>query len=75
MIQFTTPGSAPARLEIFDVSGRLVAELLDDPVAEGEHAAFWKGRDAAGCPVASGLYLCRLTFRGEVRSTRLLLLR
>ncbi len=62
---FTLPEPARAQLTIYDVSGRAVTTLLDEPVGPGEHSAVWNGRDSAGTPVAGGVYFARLTAAGH----------
>lgn len=61
----------PARLDVVDVLGRVVRTVrLDADAAE----AGWDGRDAAGRPVAAGVYLLRLSTEAgsaAVRVTRL----
>jgi hypothetical protein len=52
------------RLAVYDVKGRLVAELVDEVVPAGEHEAVW---EAGG--VASGVYFSCLEI-GEERFTR-----
>jgi hypothetical protein len=74
-VRFLAPRSGKARLDIFDASGRLVTNLLNAAVEAGEHSVLWQGRTAGGDEAASGLYLCRLVFDGEARTTRLLLIR
>lgn len=50
-----------ARVRVFDVRGRLVAEPFDeDEVEAGHHEIAWNRRDLAGMPVASGVYFVRL---------------
>ncbi len=61
----------PARLDVVDVLGRSVRSV-DLDAASG--TATWDGRDAAGEPVAAGLYLVRLSTpagAATVRVTRL----
>ncbi len=67
--------AGPATLEVVDVGGRHVRALLASPVAAGEHALVWDGRDDAGRDVASGLYLFRLSGAGETRTRKFALLR
>jgi hypothetical protein len=57
---FETPRPVSARLEVYDVAGRLVRILLDGPVGAGRHVATWDGRDDDGHSVAAGVYLVRL---------------
>ena len=51
--------AADPRVEIFDLSGRIVARLL--PSARGATTHFtWSGRDLMGKLVSPGIYLCRV---------------
>ena len=75
-LRFTLPGAARARLSIFDVAGRLQANLLDGALlSEGLHEVPWDGRDAAGTALPSGVYLARLWAGGETSTQKLTLLR
>jgi hypothetical protein len=65
-ISFSIPASSHVTVGVYDVSGRLVATLVDDVVAAGRQSVSWDGRDAAGRNVARGVYFCRMeagTFR------------
>lgn len=48
------------RLQIFDVVGRLVRTLLDDGRAGRSGRLAWDGRDEAGTPVPTGIYVLYL---------------
>ncbi|MBP6875467.1 MAG: C10 family peptidase [Candidatus Eisenbacteria bacterium] len=77
-ITFEIPGSAasmPARLEIYDASGRLVRTLLDGRVTAGANSATWNGADDQGRGCQAGMYFYRLTAAGQTATKRLLLLR
>ena len=75
MIAFDLPASAAVTLEVFDMSGHRVASLLDAVVGAGHHEVAWRGEDAGGQAVASGLYIARLRAGGEVRQVRMMVLR
>ena len=47
-------------VEIFDLSGRRVRQLVSQPRAAGFYSEIWDGRDEQGGLVAPGLYLCRV---------------
>jgi hypothetical protein len=70
-LAFSLAAEASARLELFDLRGARVRTLLDATVAAGGHECFWDGRDAAGRPVPSGLYLARLRVGGADTVTRI----
>jgi len=62
------------RLGIYDLSGRLVREF-GESLPAGEHRIVWDGRDAAGQPVSSGVYLYRLEAGQHSATRRMLLLK
>jgi hypothetical protein len=57
------------RLGIYDVTGRLVRELVDGVRSPGVHQVAWDGRTADGRRTSSGVYYGRLD-AGEVRVSR-----
>ncbi|MBN1827392.1 MAG: hypothetical protein JW958_14120 [Candidatus Eisenbacteria bacterium] len=78
-IRFTVPGRSgamtDATLEVFDISGRRVATLLDGAVPSGARAVIWNGADDRGRPVASGLYFARLRAAGETATRKMVLIK
>ncbi len=44
-------------LRVFDVRGRLIRTLLDEPRAPGAYRVTWDGRDDRNAPVPSGTYI------------------
>jgi aminopeptidase N len=63
-IRFFLPAELAVRLDVFDVSGRLVRTLVDASRPAGDNAVVWDGADRAGRPVAAGTYFARLTGAG-----------
>ena len=47
-------------VEIFDLSGRRVRQLVSQPRPAGFYSETWDGRDEQGALVPPGLYLCRV---------------
>jgi hypothetical protein len=77
-IPFDVAGTLPVsvRLEVFDVLGQRIRTLLDDgQLRPGRYRATWDARDEGGAPVASGMYLARLTVGATQQTHRLLLVR
>ena len=62
-------GSAPAKLEIYNLKGQLVKNLILSP---GQNTS-WDSTDNHGRSVCAGLYLCRTT-SGKQHQTRKLVL-
>ena len=74
-IHYDLPESGSVRLQVYDLSGRLVTTLVDEVRALGFHEVTWTGRDASGRSVPSGVYLCRLEAGGKVVHGRMTLVR
>jgi hypothetical protein len=56
------PGQMPARLELFDVSGRRVRMLTDGVLPAGVTRVHWDGQGGSGEHVGSGVYFARLRY-------------
>ncbi|MBD3220424.1 type I pullulanase [bacterium] len=67
--------SAPVRLRVYDVRGQLVRTLVDAPRPAGVNTVVWDGRNDAGRPVASGVYVYRLETARQALSGRMLMLK
>lgn len=65
----------PARIDIYDLAGRHVAQLADTTYGAGEHSVIWEGRDDAGRPVSSGVYLVMVNLDGDVQRHKVALVR
>jgi hypothetical protein len=76
-ISFYVTDGAPksVSLKIYDVSGALVATLVDGTLPPGRHDVLWEGKDDRGKRVATGLYFYRLRERDFVSTRKLLLVR
>ncbi len=62
-------------LSIYDVSGRLVATLVDGVATPGAAVTYWDGTDTDGRRVASGVYFARLVAGDQTATRRVVLLR
>jgi FlgD Ig-like domain len=60
-IGFMVSAAGPVTLRIYDVTGRVVSELIQDRwTAAGRHELSWNGRDGRGAEAPSGVYFLRL---------------
>ncbi|HOT98045.1 MAG TPA: glycosyl hydrolase [bacterium] len=69
-IAFYLRQDGPVRLAVYDITGRMVAMLIDGRCAAGEHRVIFRGQG-----LASGVYLCRLETAAGREVRRMLLLR
>ena len=74
-IAFNLPEDMHARLDIYDVKGRLVRTLLDETRPAGYNEAEWDGLNQSGDPAASGVYFCRLEIPGQVVTRKMALVK
>ncbi len=68
-IRFDLPSPARVRLAIYNLSGQVVALLVEQKMAAGEHVCNWNGETSENKLVASGVYLYRLQ-AGDFTRTR-----
>lgn len=69
-IQFELPSETSVRLQVFDVTGRLVTTLVDGSMSAGVHRAVLNGTQ-----LASGIYLYRLETGTSTITKKLVLIK
>jgi PKD repeat protein len=69
-ITFDVPADSPVRLVVYNLNGREVAQLVDEPLPAGTHRVHW---NAVG--QASGTYVYRLEVGTLAEGRKMLLLR
>jgi flagellar hook assembly protein FlgD len=76
-ISFDIPGSAGASvattIKIYDVSGRLVRELVKRAYSPGRYTVTWDGRNDSGVNASSGVYFFHL-MAGDFSDTKKMIL-
>lgn len=75
MIRFYLPERSAVRLDVFNLLGQHIATLMEGIHSGGFGEVEWDARDDSGVPVASGLYLYRLTIGETVLTRRMVLLK
>lgn len=75
-IEFELPQTSKVTLEIYNILGRKVKTLLsNETLPGGLYSKSWDGRDTNNNPVASGIYLYRLSGSDFTASKKMLLLK
>ena len=72
-IVYEIAASGHITLEVFDITGRLVKQLVNGVEPEGSYEVAWDGTNEMGYKAVSGVYLYRLT-APDFTSTRKMLL-
>ena len=64
-----------AKIEIYNIKGQKVKQLINDQLTAGQHSVIWNGKDDSGKSVGSGLYLYKLKTRDKELTKKMLLLK
>jgi hypothetical protein len=71
-LTFTLNSGAPVKVAVYDLKGVKVTELSDKSVTNGTHLIEWNLCNQAGQKVPAGLYFCRITSAGEVKTGKIM---
>lgn len=62
--------TSPVKIEIMDITGKKVAELVNATFEAGSHQFNWNGTNAAGNVVTNGLYFCKIATGEQVQTVK-----
>ncbi|NLP12819.1 T9SS type A sorting domain-containing protein, partial [bacterium] len=74
-IGFILPEQETVQMVIYDLTGRTVNVLVNATMPAGRHQVIWNGADASGSPMPSGIYLCRLSGKTQIRTIKLMMVK
>ncbi len=74
-IKYVIPESGTVTLEVFDIMGQQVLQLVNEEQAAGSHTVVWDGTGADGKPVLNGVYFYRLRTGGLSEMRKVLVVR
>lgn len=69
-ISYTIPEDGKVQLKVFDILGREVTTLIDGFISAGKYTVKWDGSYAV-----SGVYLYRITYKNQILSKKMLLIK
>ncbi len=72
---FYLPTEERIKLGIFDITGRMIAELTNKRYKKGSHSICWDAGSSNGHYVANGIYFYRFYYEDQIFSDKFLLLR
>ena len=75
VIPFSLSSETEVHLQVFDVLGRPVVNLVAGRLQAGRHRVHWEGRDTGGQLVPSGIYFYRLRSGNRAESRKMTLVR
>jgi hypothetical protein len=74
-ITFALPKAGPVMLEVYDLTGRVVATLVNQDLPAGSHKVMWNAKNSNGQSLASGVYLYRILAGDFVATKKMVLLK
>ena len=72
-IPYAVGTQGPVTVRLYDISGQLIRELVNQVHAAGQYRVSWDGRDSGGSAASSGVYLVRLA-SGSYNETKKIML-
>ncbi len=74
-IRFGLPRAVRVRIDVYSLSGQRIATVIDEELAAGWHTRQWRGENALGQAVGSGLFLYRIQAGDIIRTEKVILLK
>ncbi|MBW6515200.1 MAG: T9SS type A sorting domain-containing protein [Candidatus Cloacimonetes bacterium] len=74
-IKFILEREGVVLLEIYNIKGQRITELINEKLPQGEHSIVWNPLTAKGKDLPSGVYLYRLRTDGYERTRKMLFLK
>ena len=74
-INFNLQNKSDVLLEIYNIKGEKVTQLINQNLVSGEHSVIWNGENELGKKVSSGMYFIKLNCDNEINQKKILLLK
>ncbi len=76
VIDYSLPEAGDVRIQIYDDLGREIRTLVNEAgKPPGFYTAIWNGKNRHGMNVPTGMYLCRIMFRGQAVTRKMTLVK
>ncbi|MCP4582489.1 MAG: T9SS type A sorting domain-containing protein [candidate division Zixibacteria bacterium] len=75
VIQFSLPRLSKVEIEVYNILGQTVCNLVNEEKPAGQYQVTWNGRDNSGKTVSSGLYFYKIKTDSFTSSKKMILLK
>jgi hypothetical protein len=75
VIQYALPKTSEVKIQIYNILGQKVRNLVDEPQKPGYKMIHWDGKDDSGKEVSSGVYFYRIEAGNFVKCKKMILLK
>jgi hypothetical protein len=74
-IEFSVPQKAKVKMNVYNIRGQKVRNLINSELDRGHHKIVWDGRDGTNRNVSSGIYFVRLESDGKTNIRKVMLMK
>ena len=74
-INYSLKEDSNVSLNIYNIKGQKVKQLISEQLSAGQHSVMWNGRDINGKQVGSGIYFYKFKTRNYEKTKRMVLLK
>jgi len=74
-IKYTVAKEGNVKIEVYDITGKLVTTLVNQSMSSGTYNVTWNGQNTSGQNVVSGIYLYRIQSNDFVAIKKMILLK
>ena len=74
IIRFTLPSAGIVSIDIFNLNGQLVNQLLNTELLPGDHEVIWDATNENGGAIQSGFYFYKINFGNQSITEKMILL-
>ncbi|MBS2213615.1 T9SS type A sorting domain-containing protein [Carboxylicivirga mesophila] len=68
-LQYNLPEEGHVGIQVYDVAGNMILQLVDKHHAKGLHEYVWNGVDNSGKAVRKGMYFVKLTYQDKTEAS------
>ena len=74
-IRYTVPENCRVNIDVFNLLGQKICNLVNEKKSAGNYSTIWDGRDNNGKHVTSGVYIYRIKANDFIDAKKMLLIR
>jgi len=74
-LNYDLPSDSEVRIVVFDVTGRMVIELLNAEYQAGSYQVIWNGRNMQGAAMPTGIYFAQMLTSDYTKTVKMLLVK
>jgi FlgD Ig-like domain len=74
-VEYVLPKPGKVKIAIYNISGQLVRNLYEKEQQAGLQRINWDGLSDSGAQIASGMYICKVSFEQEQLVSRLIFIK